>query len=310
MAGGTNDAHVLYSKIPTTHGLARKTLAKQLGWDIDRVASASRQLVEDGRARSLPGRMEPLIRTPVQPLVPSTQVTRPNASVAPPPPKPPLPVPDAVRVGGNAGASALREYERRQAKRHAQIEEQWGTGKLGAIAKFFSEPPQNEVSWKTGAEGEQELSQLLNRKLSETCVVLDDRQIPGSKANIDHIVVAPSGIWIVDAKKYKGRIVVVSKVFGDNELVVADRGKTKLVEGLHRQQATVVRALPPGETTPIHMVLCFVDGDFPLFGGEGKVNDVHVVSSKSVTRLITRRSAAKVDVERAAALLDQALPPA
>ena len=310
MAGRTSDAHVLYSKIPTTHGLARKTLAEQLGWDVDRVSAASRQLLEDGRVRSLPGRMEPLIRAAVQPRVPSGRVTRPNASAVPPP-KPRPPAPDAVRPRGNAGASPLREFERRQAKRDARIEDQWGTGKLGTIAKFLSEPPQNETSWKKGAEGERRLSQLLNRKLGANCVVLDDRRIRGSKANIDHLVIAPTGVWIVDAKKYKGRIEVVSKLFADNELRIAGRNKTKLTEGLHRQKAAVQRALLPGaRTVPFHMVLCFVDGDFPLLSGEGKVNEVLVVSSKSVARLITRRSTAKVDVERVASILDQTLPPA
>lgn len=311
MAGGTNDAQVLYSKIPTTHGLARKTLARQLGWDIDRVSRASRQLLEDGRARSLPGRMEPLIRTPVHPRVPSVQAPRPSASVVPPPPQPPPPAPGAVRSGGNAGASAMREFERRQAKRHARIEDEWGTGKRGTIAKLLSKPPLNETSWKTGAEGERRLSQLLNRKLGATCVVLDDRRIPGSKANIDHLVIAPSGVWIVDAKKYKGRIEVVSKLFADKQLLVAGRNKTKLTEGLHRQQAAIQRALlPDARTVPIHMVLCFVDGDFSLLGGWRGVNDVLVVSSNSVMGLITKRESAGVDVERVAATLDQKLPTA
>jgi len=255
--------------------------------------------------------MEPLIRTPVHPRVPSVQAPRPSASVVPPPPPPPSPpAPGAVRSGGNAGASALREFERRQAKRHARIEEQWGTGKRGTIAKLLSKPPLNETSWKTGAEGERRLSQLLDRKLGATCVVLDDRRIPGSKANIDHLVIAPSGVWIVDAKKYKGRIEVVSKLFTDKQLLVAGRNKTKLTEGLHRQQAAVLRALSTEtHNTTIHMVLCFVDGDLRL-SSQREVNDVLVVSSNSVARLITKSSAAKIDVERVAAMLDQALPPA
>ena len=204
----------------------------------------------------------------------------------------------------------MREFERRQAKRHARIEEQWGTGKVGAVAKFFSQPPQNETSWRTGAEGERRLSQLLNRKLGATCVVLDDRRIPGSKANIDHLVIAPTGVWIVDAKKYKGRIEVVSKLFADKQLLVAGRNKTKLTEGLHRQQAAIQRdLLPDARTVPIHMVLCFVDGDLRL-SSQREVNNVLVVSSKSVARLITRSSTAAIGVERVAAMLDHALPPA
>ena len=34
--------------------------------------------------------------------------------------------------------------------------------------------------------------------------VLDDRRVPGSRTNIGHIVVGPSGVLVIDAKKYRG----------------------------------------------------------------------------------------------------------
>ncbi len=36
--------------------------------------------------------------------------------------------------------------------------------------------------------------------------VLHDRRIPGSKANIDHIVVGPAGVFAIDTKRYTGKI--------------------------------------------------------------------------------------------------------
>jgi hypothetical protein len=36
--------------------------------------------------------------------------------------------------------------------------------------------------------------------------MLHDCRIPGSRANIDHLFVAASGIWIVDAKGDKGKV--------------------------------------------------------------------------------------------------------
>lgn len=110
---------------------------------------------------------------------------------------------------------------------------------------------------------------------------------------------------------HKGRIEVVSKLFSDNELTVAGRKKPKLVEGLHRQRSAVLEAVSPKVEAPtIHMVLCFVDGDFPLFGGEGQVNEVHVVSSNTISRLITNSGTTQLDVEHMAAIINQALPPA
>jgi hypothetical protein len=43
---------------------------------------------------------------------------------------------------GVPGASARKEHQRRQAKRQRQMEEKWGTGRLGRIAKALSDDPQ------------------------------------------------------------------------------------------------------------------------------------------------------------------------
>lgn len=40
---------------------------------------------------------------------------------------------------GVAGLSARKEHKRRRAKREAQLEEKWGTGRLGRIAKALSD---------------------------------------------------------------------------------------------------------------------------------------------------------------------------
>ena len=43
-------------------------------------------------------------------------------------------------------------------------------------------------------------------------VLLHDRRIPRSRANIDHIAVAPSGVTVVDAKAVKGKVRVRATV--------------------------------------------------------------------------------------------------
>lgn len=35
--------------------------------------------------------------------------------------------------------------------------------------------------------------------------LLHDRRIPGTRANIDHIAIAPAGIFVIGAKRYTGR---------------------------------------------------------------------------------------------------------
>jgi hypothetical protein len=44
------------------------------------------------------------------------------------------------------------------------------------------------------------LGAFLEHELGDVAIVLHDLRVPGSQASIDHVVVAPSGIWVVDSK--------------------------------------------------------------------------------------------------------------
>jgi hypothetical protein len=37
-------------------------------------------------------------------------------------------------------------------------------------------------------------------------VVLHDLAIPGSQANLDHLVIGPGGVFVIDSKQYRGRL--------------------------------------------------------------------------------------------------------
>lgn len=69
----------------------------------------------------------------------------------------------------------------------------------------MNDDPQSTTAWNTGALGEERLGQRRNELSSDTMRVLHDRRIRGSRANIDHLAVTPTGVYVIDAKKYKGR---------------------------------------------------------------------------------------------------------
>jgi Nuclease-related domain len=164
---------------------------------------------------------------------------------------------------GEAGASARRELERRRAAMHASRP----TGLAGAVA-FFLGPSATQKrqarevkSWDTGARGEQILAKHLADRCAEV-LVLHDRGMPGSRANIDHIAVAASGVYVIDAKRYKGKIRIARPLFRIPRLVIAGRDRTKLIEGLSKQVAVVesiVADVVPG--VPVHGCLCFLNPD-------------------------------------------------
>ncbi len=37
-------------------------------------------------------------------------------------------------------------------------------------------------------------------------MVLHDLGLPGSRANVDHLVIGPTGVWVVDTKAYRARL--------------------------------------------------------------------------------------------------------
>lgn len=182
---------------------------------------------------------------------------------------------------GTPGASARREHERRREKRETATRERHPH--IGNLLLRLQSPPASEVAWSTGAAGEEALAAHLAKRCPNT-IVLHDRRIPRSRTNIDHLAVATSGVYVIDAKRYKGKIEVRKPFFGEPRVFVGGRDKTKLVEGLARQREAVRAAL--AETVPampVHACFCFLNpadqaggsglpvlrtlqiGDFPLF---------------------------------------------
>lgn len=191
--------------------------------------------------------------------------------------------------GGVAGSSARREYERRKTKDEERLRQKWG--KLGGIAVALSDERQSTKAWATGAVGEERLGARLDSLVSESIAVLHDRRIPGSKANIDHIAVTTAGIWVIDAKRYKGKPKL--RIEGGilrprvETLLVGRRDCTKLVDGVLKQ-VELVRDLV-GEV-PVTGALCFVEADWPLIGGAFTTRGVHALWPKRLAKLLTETS--------------------
>ena len=185
---------------------------------------------------------------------------------------------------GVAGASARREFERRKARREERVRARHP--KLGGLILAMSDEPQSTRAWSTGASGEERLGARLDGIASPTVRVLHDRRIPGSRANIDHIAVTASGVWVVDAKKYQGRpgLVVNGGILRPRveRLVVGRRDCSRLVDGVLTQVGLVREVLAGHHDVPIRAALCFVAADWPLIGGSFATRGVHVLWPKKL----------------------------
>ena len=210
---------------------------------------------------------------------------------------------------GMPGASSNVRYEWGHAKREREIERKWG--RFAGLVKFLTDDPQSIRAWKTGSDGERKLAASLGHLVGDRAVVLSDRQVPGTRANIDHIAVASSGAWVIDAKRYKG-LIELRDVGGwfrvDRQLYVNGRRRTKLVDDLAWQMDAVRNALG-SQTVPVHGALCFVDGEWRLFAKPFELKGVLVSWPKELAEVIAESGPLKPeDVLEAAGRLSLELP--
>jgi hypothetical protein len=75
---------------------------------------------------------------------------------------------------------------------------------LGWLLRFRSSP--DTLAWRRGAAGERRTARLLAPLERQGWAVLHDLAIPGSAANIDHLVIGPGGVLVIDSKQYRGRL--------------------------------------------------------------------------------------------------------
>ena len=67
-------------------------------------------------------------------------------------------------------------------------------------------PPQYLENWATGAEGERKTERALRKLAKSGWIVLHD--LPGRRGNIDHVVVGPPGLFVLDSKAPSGALEV------------------------------------------------------------------------------------------------------
>jgi hypothetical protein len=84
-------------------------------------------------------------------------------------------------------------------------------GGLAAVAAGWGlrfRPSPDAVAWRRGAAGERRTAQLLDPLEQHGWAVLHDLAVPASRANLDHLVIGPGGVFVIDSKQYRGRLQV------------------------------------------------------------------------------------------------------
>jgi hypothetical protein len=161
------------------------------------------------------------------------------------------------------------------------------------------------------------LARYVAREVGDAVIALHDRLIPGTRGNIDHLFVSPTGVWVVDTKAYKGK--VAKREVGplwrrDNELFIGGRNRTALANGVRRQVDAVNAAMRSDETllgTDIHAALCLVESEWGLLDFPFQLGNVWVMYPGALKKRLRKGGPLPREVmERIARRLDLSLPSA
>jgi hypothetical protein len=119
-------------------------------------------------------------------------------------------------------------------------------------------PSEQARAWQRGAHGERRTARLLDRLVREGYVVFHDLAVPESPANVDHLVIGPSGVFVIDSKQWTGSVQQGADGLAWHNHYPLDR----ILETGRWEAETVGRLLG----TPIHPLLC-VHGAHVQHGG-------------------------------------------
>jgi nuclease-like protein len=96
-------------------------------------------------------------------------------------------------------------------------------------------------------EAEERVGALLERELGDVAIVLHDLHVPGSEVRVDHVIVAPTGIWVID-----------STLRGELELEVDAVDASASVDAIERHVAVMASAVNGrAKDVSIKAALCF-----------------------------------------------------
>jgi hypothetical protein len=172
--------------------------------------------------------------------------------------------------------------------------------------------PRAEVAWRRGASGERKVGRTLDALGRSGVHALHDRLMPGSKGNIDHLVVTRFGVFTVDAKRYAGRLQLRS---WGSELWINGRNRSNLLEQARRQAEAVQNLLSAAghREVPVIPVLCFVDTKLPLLFPPRDARGVALSTPNSLQKRLAPRAPGVLqpgEMKTVVQLLDARLRPA
>ncbi|MBT2565010.1 NERD domain-containing protein [Arthrobacter sp. ISL-85] len=151
--------------------------------------------------------------------------------------------------------------------------------RVARLKRRLDEVEHSTKAWDAGAVGERLVADKLSELVPRGWYVLHDVHWPGRpKANLDHVLVGPGGVVVVNSKNWTGEVRVASGVLWQGRYA-----RTQAVEGALAQCAAVSSVLAPPHRRLVRPLICMA-AQPDLFGITD--SDVAVAGSERVVGAI------------------------
>ncbi len=111
--------------------------------------------------------------------------------------------------------------------------------------------------WERGAEGERRTAEALAALPAHEWTVFHDVPWPGRpRANVDHVAVGPTGIFVIDSKHWSGSITVRDDILRQNGY-----RRDRVISGAVEAASAIAALVPAVRRGDVHPVICFVRDD-------------------------------------------------
>lgn len=137
--------------------------------------------------------------------------------------------------------------------------------------------------WEKGAAGERVVQEML-AQLPPEWAVFHDLHWPGrARANIDHLVVGPCGVFVIDAKNWSGSLQIRNGVLRQNGY-----RRDAVVDSAREAAVAVASLAGPLTESTVTPILCFT-GEAAV---EGTQSGVILCSASNLVKMLLERPVA------------------
>jgi hypothetical protein len=156
-------------------------------------------------------------------------------------------------------------------------------GVLAAMAagwRLRFQPSPDAVAWRRGAAGERRTARVLAALERQGWAVLHDLAVPGSRANIDHLVAGPFGVALVDSKNWQSKKSALTITGGLLRYGRYDQTKALQTVVWEAEQAARVLGVP------VRPVLAVHGARVPAPRGRTELHGVTVIEAKKLRGML------------------------